>query len=52
MFESEYTAAAGGVQALIVTGQGRRIRTAAVRLGRSVPLAETWMENLQPAVGF
>lgn len=52
MLESEYTAAAGGVQALVVTRQGRRIRTAAVRLGRSVALAEAWMENLQPAVGF
>lgn len=52
MFESEYTAATGGVQALVVTRQGRRIRTAAVRLRRSVALAEAWMENLQPAVGF
>ena len=52
MLESEYTAAARGVQALVVTRQGRRIRTAAVRLGRSVALAEAWMENLQPAMGF
>ena len=52
MLESENTTAAGGVQALLMTRQGRRIRAAAVRLRRSVALAEAWMENLQPAVGF
>ena len=52
MLESEYAAAARGVQALIVAGQGCRIRTAAVRLRSRVALTEAWMENLQPAVGF